>query len=48
MKVDEVGHRVKLVRHQIQAENWNKRVDLSGLRHGIRLGRARQKYSNND
>ena len=48
MKVDEVGHRVKRVQHQIQAKNYNKRAGLSRLRHGIHLGRARQEYSNND
>ena len=48
MKVDEVGHRVKRVRHQIQVENYNKRAGLSELCHGIHLGRARQEYSNND
>ena len=41
-------HRAKRVRHQIQAENCNKRAGLSGLHHEIHLGRARQEYSNND
>ena len=48
MKADEVGHRAERVRHQIQAENCNKRVGLSKLRHGIHLGRACQEYSDND
>ena len=40
-----MGHRVELVRHQIQTKNNNKRVDLGRLRHGFHLGRAYRSYS---
>ena len=36
-KADEMSHRAKRVRYQIQAKNCNKRAGLSRLRHGIHL-----------
>ena len=39
-KVDEVGHRAKRVRHQIQTENCDKGTGPSRLRHGIRSDRT--------
>ena len=40
-KADEVGHRAKRVRHQIQTENCDKGTGPSRLRHGIRSDRTR-------
>ena len=39
-KADEVGHRAKRVRHQVQAENCYKGTGPSRLHHGIRSDRA--------
>ena len=43
-----MGHRAERVRHQIQAENCNKRAGLSRLRHGIYLGGTCSECSSNE
>ena len=43
-----MGHRAKRVRHQIQAENCNKRIGPSRLRHGIHSDRTCSDHSRKD